>query len=76
MFVQLIILNTTEALLPPHTDESKKLLAEDIGSDRLYAVDACTVRIMKRQKVLPHHEQLSRMFDMEAIKQWTEAFII
>ncbi|KAH0755205.1 hypothetical protein KY290_025475 [Solanum tuberosum] len=65
-------------LLPPHTDESKKLLAEDIGSDRLYAVDACTVRIMKRQKVLPHHEQLSRMFntDIEAIKQRTEAFVI
>ncbi|WMV31042.1 hypothetical protein MTR67_024427, partial [Solanum verrucosum] len=73
MFVQLIILNTTEALLPPHTDESKKVLAEDIGKDRLYAVDAY---IMKKQKVLPHHEQLSRMFDMEAIKQWTEAFII
>jgi len=76
MFVQLIILNTTEALLPPHTDESKKVLAEDIGKDRLYAVDACIGRIMKKQKVLPYHEQLSRMFDMEAINQWTKAFII
>lgn len=49
-----------------------------ISIDRRYAVDACTGCIMKMQIVLPRHEKLSRMFnlDMETRKQQTGAFII
>ncbi|KAG5580879.1 hypothetical protein H5410_051506 [Solanum commersonii] len=61
-----------------HLHNEDKDPVEDIGKDIQYAVDACIVRIMKRQKVLPHYEQLSRMLktDMEEFKQWTEVFII
>ncbi|KAL3359349.1 hypothetical protein AABB24_016090 [Solanum stoloniferum] len=68
--------------LPP-VDERKNVV-EDVDKDRRYAVDACIVRIMKSQKVLPHQqlvlecvEQLSRMFkpDFKANKKRIEDLI-
>jgi len=49
-------------------DERKKVV-EDVGKDRMFAIDAAIVRIMKSRKVLGYQqlitetvEQLSRMF--------------
>ncbi|KAM3707670.1 hypothetical protein ACJW31_02G041500 [Castanea mollissima] len=41
-------------LLPP-VDEKKKVI-EDVDKDRLYAIDASIVRIMKSRKVLGHQQ--------------------
>ncbi|KAM3707666.1 hypothetical protein ACB094_02G042800 [Castanea mollissima] len=63
-------------LLPP-VDEKKKVI-EDVDKDRLYAIDASIVRIMKSRKVLGHQqlvmecvEQLGHMFkpNLKAIKK-------
>ncbi|KAG5578927.1 hypothetical protein H5410_049554 [Solanum commersonii] len=43
-------------LLPPLLDERKKVCVEDIIKDRRYAIDACVVHVMKRQKVLPYQQ--------------------
>jgi len=52
----------------PQMDERKKVV-EDVGKDRMFAIDAAIVRIMKSRKVLGYQqlitetvEQLSRMF--------------
>ncbi|KAL3351513.1 hypothetical protein AABB24_019887 [Solanum stoloniferum] len=67
----------------PLVDERKKVV-EDVDKDRLYAIDACIVRIMKSRKVLPHQQlvlecvkQLSCMFkpDFKAIKKRIEDLI-
>ncbi|XP_056168666.1 cullin-1-like [Syzygium oleosum] len=66
--------------LPP-VDEKKRVI-EDVDKDRRYAIDASTVRIMK--KVLGHQqlvmecvEQLRNMFepDFRAIKKRIEDLI-
>ncbi|KAM3755485.1 hypothetical protein ACB098_02G043000 [Castanea mollissima] len=63
-------------LLPP-VDEKKKVI-EDVDKDRLYAIDASIVRVMKSRKVLGHQqlvmecvEQLGHMFkpNLKAIKK-------
>ncbi|KAK8639566.1 hypothetical protein V6N13_137941 [Hibiscus sabdariffa] len=68
--------------LPPVDD--KKKIVEDVGKDRVYAIDAAVVRIMKSRKVIPHQqlisetvEQLSRTFkpDIKAIKKRIEDLI-
>ncbi|KAJ8440631.1 hypothetical protein Cgig2_031048 [Carnegiea gigantea] len=67
----------------PQMDERKKVV-EDVGKDRMFAIDAAIVRIMKSRKVLGYQqlitetvEQLSRMFkpDIKQIKKRIEDLI-
>ncbi|XP_059437397.1 cullin-1-like [Corylus avellana] len=68
--------------LPP-VDERRRVI-EDVDKDRLYAIDAAIVRIMKSRKVLGHQqlvmecvEQLGHIFkpDIKAIKKRMEDLI-